>query len=286
MPGRFSARLPPQKTRTGPWGAFGVQPVFERRSGQATTRGRSMKRDIEIIDPLPLDLADPMLRRRLKVKNDRQWEDARALIHANLHLIHAKALYKISYLDGKAPDTVFIDGTEFTSRVLRKNLDAVERVFPFVVTIGGALPQKTDTLGDLMHKYYLDALGNLALEAARKRLEAHLKRSFALTGISYMSPGSLADWPLEAQRPLFSLFGSPNLPIGVQLRSSMLMVPVKSISGIYFPTEIPFYSCQLCPREPCPGRKAAYSSGAAADYGVGEGGRGLGSEDGGQRSED
>jgi len=43
---------------------------------------------------------------------------------------------------------------------------------------------------------------------------------------------------------------------------------MKSVSGIYFPTETRFYNCQLCPRDTCMGRKAAYSSELAAAYGV------------------
>lgn len=238
-----------------------------------------MTHDLEILDPLPLNLSDPMLRRRLMLKSDRQWEDARSLIHDNLHLIQAKALYRISYLDARSANSVSIGGVEFFSRVMRKNLDSVERVFPFVVTIGDALPQKTDALGGLMQKYTLDSLGNIALDSARKLLEDHLQRSFALSGMSYMSPGSLPDWPLGQQRPLFSLLGGETLPIGVRLKSSMLMVPVKSISGIYFPTEVPFYSCQLCPRKSCPGRKAAYNAKTAATYGIEAAGRKAGDED-------
>jgi predicted transcriptional regulator len=36
------------------------------------------------------------------------------------------------------------------------------------------------------------------------------------------------------------------------------MVPSKSVSGILFPTEQTFASCQLCPREGCPSRQAPY----------------------------
>ena len=54
--------------------------------------------------------------------------------------------------------------------------------------------------------------------------------------------------------------------IGVNLTDSFLMIPRKSISGIYFPTEIKFYSCQLCPRERCIGRKAPYDSKLAKNY--------------------
>jgi hypothetical protein len=36
------------------------------------------------------------------------------------------------------------------------------------------------------------------------------------------------------------------------------MVPTKSVSGIIFPTEADFQSCQLCERENCPNRRAPY----------------------------
>jgi len=54
----------------------------------------------------------------------------------------------------------------------------------------------------------------------------------------------------------------------VRLNESLLMTPSKSLSGIYFPTEIPFYSCQLCPRKKCPSRKANYDERLAREYGV------------------
>ena len=74
-----------------------------------------------------------------------------------------------------------------------------------------------------------------------------------------MSPGSLEDWPITEQTKLFSIFGDTERLIGVRLTDSMLMVPRKSISGILFPSEEGFTSCQLCDRERCPGRKAPYS---------------------------
>jgi hypothetical protein len=46
--------------------------------------------------------------------------------------------------------------------------------------------------------------------------------------------------------------------IGVWLSDSLLMVPAKSVSGVRFPTEESFESCQLCSRENCPGRRASY----------------------------
>jgi len=127
---------------------------------------------------------------------------------------------------------------------------------------------QVDAQEDLVAKYYLDVIGNVAVSAARKSLEKSLQARYGLEGMSFMSPGSLEDWPLEEQRPLFDLFGDRQTPIGVSLNSSCLMIPAKSESGIYFPTEVPFYSCQLCDRKDCPGRKAAYDSKIKAGYDV------------------
>jgi hypothetical protein len=75
-----------------------------------------------------------------------------------------------------------------------------------------------------------------------------------------MAPGSLVDWPLAQQRPLFQLLGNAEVAVGVHLTESCLMVPNKSISGLRFPTETSFESCQLCPRPDCPNRRARYDA--------------------------
>ena len=59
--------------------------------------------------------------------------------------------------------------------------------------------------------------------------------------------------------------GCPLVPVqverlGVRLTDSLLMIPSKSVSGIRFPTEQTFASCQLCPRAGCPSRQAPYDA--------------------------
>jgi hypothetical protein len=147
-------------------------------------------------------------------------------------------------------------------------LEKVGRVFPYVITIGTGLEQKADASKDLLEKYYLDQIGNIALSKARKHLENYLCSKFALDGLSYMSPGSLVDWPIEEQQPLFSILKGVEASVGVRLTESLLMIPRKSVSGIYFPTEVTFYSCQLCPRQQCEGRKARFDENLAKEYGI------------------
>jgi len=183
-------------------------------------------------------------------------------------LISAQAVYRVCYIEEKLEEAVIIDGIRFSSRILRRNLEKVGRVFPYVITIGSGLEQKADASKDLLEKYYLDQIGNIALSKARKHLEDCLRSKFALDGLSYMSPGSLADWPIQEQQPLFSILKGAEVSIGVRLTESLLMIPRKSVSGIYFPSEVTFYSCQLCPRQHCEGRKARFDENLAKEYGI------------------
>ena len=223
---------------------------------------------MEIIDDIPVRLPLGEIRRQLHLDKDKRWEEVQALIEAAKPLIAPKAAYKVSYINQKLEHAVDIDGTRFTSRVLRKNLEEVERVFPYVITIGDKLKEKGSESKDLIKEYYFDVIGNIALSATRKFVEKQLQSRYGLDGMSSMSPGSLSDWPIEEQKPLFSLFGEEAAPVGVKLTQHLLMLPAKSISGIYFPTEVSFFSCQLCPRDKCPGRKAAYDNNLVKEYGI------------------
>jgi hypothetical protein len=84
-----------------------------------------------------------------------------------------------------------------------------------------------------------------------------------------MDPGSLEDWPITEQPKLFSIFGDTERLVGVRLTNSMLMIPRKSISGIFFPSEEGFTSCQLCDRDTCPGRRAPYDEVLATKFSSG-----------------
>ena len=213
-----------------------------------------------------MNLDPEEIKRRLHTDKSGDWAHVQTLIDEAQSLISSKAVYKVCYIEKKHADAVTIDGTCLKSRVLLKNLNNVERVFPYVVTIGKSLEEKMQVCTDLLKKYYLDTIGNVALNSTRNYLKDHLRSRYALDGISYMSPGSLKDWAIEEQRSLFSILGDVETSIGVKLNEMLVMIPNKSLSGIYFPTEIPFYSCQLCQRENCSGRKAPYDEKLAREY--------------------
>lgn len=75
---------------------------------------------------------------------------------------------------------------------------------------------------------------------------------------SSMNPGSLPSWNIKGQAPLFQLLGEGAARCGVELTDSMLMVPFKSGSGVYYESEHNFESCMFCDKLTCPNRRAAF----------------------------
>jgi hypothetical protein len=207
--------------------------------------------------PFQIDVGD--LRTKSRVKEEsRRADDLRRLVETAQAIGKPKALYKVAFVESKDTNTVVVDGVTFTSRVLRVNLESAHRVFPFVATCGMELEDWARSIDDLLQRYWAETISEMALRAARQALDEHLVGRYQPGPISAMNPGSLGDWPLREQRPLFALLGDPHHSIGVRLMDSFLMVPIKSVSGILFPTQESFASCQLCPREACPGRRAPY----------------------------
>jgi hypothetical protein len=217
------------------------------------------------LSDIPISLKPSVVQQKLHIGDLAQ---AERLIEEALALASPRAAYQVSYIDAKQDEAVVIGGRRFQSRVLRKNLDPVSRVFPAVVTLGGSLEEKADRTEDMLDKYYLDAIGNIALAEARAHLIGHLCARFGLEKLSWMSPGSLPDWPIGEQQPLFGLLDGVEAAVGVRLTDSMLMLPRKTVSGIFFPSETTFFSCRLCPRERCEGRKARYDEALAKEYGI------------------
>lgn len=185
---------------------------------------------------------------------------ARLVAMAQGH-IEPRALFEAADVGALGEDTVDIAGIRFISPILRQNLENVNKVFPYIITVGPGLERAAAEEGDLLRQYYLEEIANFALEQAADWLAGHLEERFGVGGLSSLSPGSLESWPITEQAKLFSIFGDTEKLIGVRLTDSMLMIPRKSVSGILFPAEEGFVACQLCARERCSGRKAPYQPG-------------------------
>ncbi len=214
---------------------------------------------MEVLDNIPLNLDITSLSERLRVEEGSEDGEQFSVLAKELCAVaRPKAVYRECYVDKRGEATVTVAGVTFTSSALRANLDGVERVFAFVATCGREVDEIAVPSGDFVQRYRLDALKEAALRCAIRHLNDHLARAYALEKASSMSPGSgdAAVWPIEQQGLLFSLLGDVEALIGVTLTPSSLMVPIKSVSGVRFPKEVDFRSCQLCHRENCPSRGA------------------------------
>jgi hypothetical protein len=224
--------------------------------------------DKNIMTDVPFDITDEGVFETLKItrRNPTIERAVREAIEAVKGVARPKVLFKISYIERRGDDSLAIDGVEFKSRILRINMEKAERVFPYVATAGRELESLSVPKDDFMKTFCVDAVKELVLNAALGHFERRLAEMYALGPMAHMNPGSLGDWPVSEQPRLFELFGNVEELIGVRLRESHLMDPLKSVSGIYFPTEVNFKSCMLCSRHACIRRRAEYDPHIAARY--------------------
>jgi hypothetical protein len=224
--------------------------------------------DTNIMTEVPFDITEEGVFEALSVtrRNPTLEKAVREAIEEVKGIARPKVLYRISYIERRGDDSLVIEGVEFKSRILRINMEKAERVFPYVATAGRELESISAAKEDFMKTFCVDAVKEMVLNAALGHFERRLAEMYALGPMAHMNPGSLGDWPVSEQPRLFELVGNVEELIGVRLRESNLMEPLKSVSGIYYPTEVDFKSCMLCSRHACIRRRAEYDPHMAARY--------------------
>ena len=188
-------------------------------------------------------------------------QELQGLIDLAARIGRPKAAYAVSFVEKRDGESVVIGGVAFASRTLSRNLASSERVFPLVATCGREMDEASPARGDMLKEFWWDLVKSHLLAAANRQLGEHLHRKFRLGKTAVMRPGSgdASVWPIEQQRGLFALLGDVEGAIGVRLTDSFLMVPNKTTSGLLFPTEVDFRSCEVCHRENCPSRHAPFN---------------------------
>jgi hypothetical protein len=225
------------------------------------------KKSYQIKIPARLDI--DLVIKRLQFglgSNSRTEGMARELVGAALAAAHPRAIYRVSRARVISNITVAIDDVIFTSKILSKLLCNQDEVIPFIATIGKELDDMSVPPRDMLRQFTLDAIKTVILVEAVNYLTEYVKEKHAMPRVALMNPGELADWPISQQKPLFKLFGGAEKQIGVSLTAGGAMKPIKSRSGIIFPNETGFLSCQLCTDLKCPGRRAKYDPEMAKEY--------------------
>jgi len=212
---------------------------------------------LEAIEPA----VDPAaLARQLRVDSSRTHEVDRfsTLVKEAVSVARPKGVYRTVECEVQGEDSILIDGVRLHSRVLAVHLAEAHRAFPFVATCGHEVTDWAAAHTDLLERFWLESILDSLLQTAIVRTREHMVTAWDLTKVAQMSPGSLDDWPIGEQRPLFAILGDIEAAIGVRLRESLMMEPPHSVSGIVFPTQVDFTTCMLCPRRDCPKRRSPY----------------------------
>jgi len=182
-----------------------------------------------------------------------------------LAIAKPKYVYCIAALEEKGNNFIIVEGRRFESKLIRKNLDQAHRIIAYVATCGVEIEEWSLQFTDLTEQFWADELKLLILHQCYGNLNKTIKSTyFPAQDLSHMSPGSLADWPLSGQIPLFELIGTVTEDIGVTLTESLFMLPSKTVSGFYFSSasnafEGHYENCKFCPMPNCPGRRMDYS---------------------------
>lgn len=212
-----------------------------------------------VLTDIPWQPNSQALLKRLHIEPGSDYAaEALDLLDVAVQVARPKGIYRLCFVEGRGKEHTVIDGVAFSSRIMSVNLASTDRVFAQVATCGTELHEWSEGMEDVVHRYWADVIKEMALGAASRAVSADLEHRYAPAKTARMSPGSLADWPIREQQPLFELLGDVERRIGVRLTPSFLMVPNKSTSGIRFETEKDYVNCQLCPREGCPNRRAPY----------------------------
>ena len=212
------------------------------------------------LDNIPVNTTLEEVLNRLAIEEPEDIALVSGLFKTAKEIARPKALYREAYVEEVSGADVRIDGIDFTSEVLAMNLKNIHRVFAYVCTCGTEVDDWSHNERDYVVSLWLDIIKEMFLHQAISYFRDYIKSSYRFNNLSAINPGSgnVDNWPISQQTRLFSLIGGVKNEIGVTLTDSFLMIPVKSTSGLFFPSEKEYVNCALCGRENCPGRRAAF----------------------------
>jgi hypothetical protein len=160
---------------------------------------------------------------------------ARRMAERAAALVAPRARLRLVTVAAGTPDHVALaEGVTLSGGVVARLLAGCERAVACVLTLGPALEAEVLALADRdepLDAYLLDVAGWAGTQAAGRALRAALRARWPGAEVTHrLGPGH-ADWPIEEQRVLVELL-EPTEGV-VTLTEQCLLVPFKSVSGIY-----------------------------------------------------
>lgn len=155
-----------------------------------------------------------------------------------MHIFRPLVRYSIIKITEKDPDNLriyFHDGSFFSGKGIFRLLRNSEMAAIYLITLGEEADKEIQRLEaeDFLEGYLLNAAASGLIEGVQIKAldlikEEAEKEKLHLT--KRFSPG-YAGWDLQEQEKLLSMLDSSE--VGVHLTESYLMIPMKSLSGVY-----------------------------------------------------
>ncbi|MDQ7063909.1 MAG: vitamin B12 dependent-methionine synthase activation domain-containing protein [candidate division KSB1 bacterium] len=190
---------------------------------------------------LELDLAQVFKLLKLPRQHPQaeEWRQRIAAVEPRVReRLEPKAQYRIVPIEARLPErqTVVLAGeARFTGRGVYRRLAGCRHAAAFLLTLGHRLDSSLRQCNqdDPLDGYLSDCVAAAFTHSVLRRIEREVRqwaeaRRLQLT--PRYSPG-YHGWPLQDQRPLFSLLQTETM--NVKLNDQFFMIPQKSVSGIW-----------------------------------------------------
>ena len=217
---------------------------------------------LHVMDNIPVTVTPESVLEKLKVYDEEDINCVTKLFEKAVKIARPKAIFREAFIEDISGESVKINDITFTSKVLAATLKDVHRVFAYVCTCGREVDDWSKLETDYVVSLWLDIIKEMILHEATKYFMEQLIEIYQMEQYSTINPGSgdKENWGISQQVKLFKLIDGVESEIGVTLTDSFLMLPIKSVSGLLFPSEGQFSNCALCTRENCIGRKVPFDS--------------------------
>ncbi len=225
---------------------------------------------MEILDNIKLkippdigrDFLEKVMGARINAPMEKLLEEKTSVCIEN---IAAKAIYGSFEIEKVEEDLVYFkSGNIFNGPHISKILTGSRTATLYIYTLGSRVDRIINAesqSGDILAAIIMDTITTSLLGILGGFVGEKIKKE----GIKHKSWGSTCTyspgqykWTIEEQKKIFEMIDGKR--IGVELNKSYLMIPFKSVSGVYgFGPESSInktrVACDLCPRENCIGRR-------------------------------
>ncbi|GAH98714.1 unnamed protein product [marine sediment metagenome] len=217
---------------------------------------------LDMPDDIGRDFLTKLMGGRLVPRMEEMLEDKREIC---IDVLEPAAVYDTFDIRSVEGDSVYFKSDHiFNGPNISKILKGSEIASIFIYTLGEKIDyliKKEQDTGDTLGTIIMDAITTSMLGVVGEYVGKIIKDSNTVQkgygATCTYSPGQYK-WTIEEQKEIFSMVDSSK--IGVSLNKSFLMIPFKSVSGIYgFGPEDMInktrVACDLCPRGNCIGRR-------------------------------